>query len=118
MVKISNVSYENEIQRLDNPFNEDSRNVIFVGQGGPNLGEGLPENLAKMAKNKETYSYANSGVVNSDREYWIKVVAITLVFLHVRSNYLLKIEKVSFQAKFCPNFATLLYLKLETFFEF
>ena len=83
MVKISNVSYENEIQRVNNPFNEDSRNVIFVGQGGPNLGEGLPENLAKMAKNRETYCYANLGVVNSDREYWIKIVAITLAFLQI-----------------------------------
>ena len=30
MTKISNASYENEIQRVDRPFNEDSKNVIFL----------------------------------------------------------------------------------------
>ena len=39
MVKISNASYENEIHRVDGPFNEDSKNIIF-GQGGPNFGRG------------------------------------------------------------------------------
>ena len=34
-------------------------------------------------------------------------LCITLVFLHVRSNYLLKTEEISFQAKFCPDFAAL-----------
>ena len=34
MVKISNASYENEIHRVDSPFNEDSKNVIFR-QGRP-----------------------------------------------------------------------------------
>ena len=40
MGKISNASYENEIHRVDSPFNEDSKNIIFLGQGGPNFGEG------------------------------------------------------------------------------
>ena len=30
MVKISNASYENEIHRVDSPFNEDSKNIIFL----------------------------------------------------------------------------------------
>ena len=29
MVKISNASNENEIHRVDNPFNEDSKNIFF-----------------------------------------------------------------------------------------
>ena len=32
MVKISNSSYENEIQRVDSPFNEDFENVIFLAR--------------------------------------------------------------------------------------
>ena len=40
MVKISNASYENEIHRVDSPFNEDSKNIFFC-QGGPNFGEGI-----------------------------------------------------------------------------
>ena len=36
MVKISNASYETEIHRVDSPFNEVSRNIIFC-QGGPNF---------------------------------------------------------------------------------
>ena len=38
MVKISDASYENEIHRVDRPFNESSKNIIFFGQGGPNFG--------------------------------------------------------------------------------
>ena len=78
--------------------------------------EGQPENLEKMAKNRKTYCYANKGVVNSNREYWPLLPGIiTLFFLHVTSNYLLKIEEVSFQAKFCPNFAAPSSIKLGTF---
>ena len=40
MVKISNASYENEIHRVDSPFNKNSKNIIFFGQGGPNFGKG------------------------------------------------------------------------------
>ena len=39
MVKISNVSYENEIHRVDSPFRKDSKNIFF-GQGGPNVEAG------------------------------------------------------------------------------
>ena len=37
MVKISNASYKNEIHRVDSAFNEDSKNIFFFGQEGPNL---------------------------------------------------------------------------------
>ena len=70
MVKISDASYENKIHRADSPLNEDAKNITFFGQGGPKFGEGMLENLGEMAKNRETYCYANKGVVNSDREYW------------------------------------------------
>ena len=32
MVKISNASYENEINRVDSPFNEDSKNISFLAR--------------------------------------------------------------------------------------
>ena len=40
MVKISNASYENEIHMVDSLLNEDFKNIIFFGQGGPNFGGG------------------------------------------------------------------------------
>ena len=40
MVKISNASNENEIHRVDSPFNEDSKNIFFFCQEGPNCGGG------------------------------------------------------------------------------
>ena len=40
MVKISNASNENEIHRVDSPFNENSKNIFFC-QGGPNFGGGM-----------------------------------------------------------------------------
>ena len=82
MVKISHASYENEIHRVDSPFNEDSKNNFF-SQGGPNFGGGTAGKFKEMAKNRETHCYENNGVVNSNREYWpllpgIKVFALLL----------------------------------------
>ena len=59
MVKISNASYENEIHMVDSPFNEDSENIIFLVREALISGEERTENLVKMAKNMETYYYAN-----------------------------------------------------------
>ena len=59
MVKISNASYENEIHWIDSPFNEGAKNEIFLAMEALIAGKGWPENLGKMAKNRETYSYAN-----------------------------------------------------------
>ena len=39
MVKTSDASYENEIHRVDSPFNEDSKHKTFCS-GGPNFGVG------------------------------------------------------------------------------
>ena len=55
--------------------------IYFLAREALISGEGRPENLGKMAKNRETYRYANEGVVNSNREYWpllpgIKVFAL------------------------------------------
>ena len=81
MVKISNASYENEIHTVDSPFNENSKNITFLARETLISGEGRPENLGKWPKNRETYRYANYGVINSNREYWhplpgIKVFAL------------------------------------------
>ena len=53
MVKISNSSYENEIHRVDSPFNEDSKNIIFFGQGSPNVGGGTAGKFRKNDQNLE-----------------------------------------------------------------
>ena len=59
MVKTSNASFEKEIHRVDNPFNEDSKNIIFMAREAQIAGEEPPENLGKMAKNMEAYCYEN-----------------------------------------------------------
>ena len=59
MVKISNASYENEIHLVDSPFNEDYKTIIFLAREALISGQGWLENLGKMAKNRETYCYAN-----------------------------------------------------------
>ena len=58
MVKISNASYQNEIHMVDSPFNEGSKIDLFAWETLIS-GEGRLENLRKMAKNRETYCYAN-----------------------------------------------------------
>ena len=44
---------------VDSPFNENSNNIIFLAREALILGEGQPENVEKMAKNREAYCYAN-----------------------------------------------------------
>ena len=68
MIKFSSSFKLNESHRVDSPFNEDPKNIIFF-QGGPNFGEGRPENLGKMGNNRDIYCYANWGVVNLERAY-------------------------------------------------
>ena len=53
MVKISNASYENEIHRVDSPFNEDSKTIIFFGQAGPNFGGGTAGKLREYGQKQE-----------------------------------------------------------------
>ena len=59
MVKISDASYENETHMVDSPFNEDSKNTIFLAREALISREEGLENLGKMAKTRETYCYAN-----------------------------------------------------------
>ena len=59
MIKISNASYKNEIHVVDSPFNEDSKNIILLARKALISGEGRPGNFGKMAKNRETYCYAD-----------------------------------------------------------
>ena len=59
MVKISNASYENEIHTVDSPFNEDSKNIIFFGQGGPNFGGGTVGKFRGNGQKQGNLLYAN-----------------------------------------------------------
>ena len=66
MIKFSSSFKFNEIHTVDSLFDEDPKTIIFF-QGGPNLGEGRPENLGKMG-NRDIYCYTNRGVVIFERE--------------------------------------------------
>ena len=68
MIKFSSSFKLNEIHRVDSRFNEDPKNINFF-QGGPNFGEGRPENLEKMGNNRDIYCYPNWGMVNFERAY-------------------------------------------------
>ena len=50
MVKISNASYENEILRVNSPFNKNSKNIILMAREALISGEGGPEKLRKLPK--------------------------------------------------------------------
>ena len=60
MIKFSSSFKLNEIHRVDSPFNEDPKNIIFSREVLI-LGEGRPENLGKMGNNRDIYCYANWG---------------------------------------------------------
>ena len=68
MIKFSSSFKLNEIHRVDSPFNEDPKNIIFFREALIS-GEGRPENLGKMGNNRDIYCYANWGVVNLERAY-------------------------------------------------
>ena len=55
MVKISNATDENEIHRVEMRIPK----IYFFAREAQILEERWPENLEKMAKNRETYCYAN-----------------------------------------------------------
>ena len=59
-IKFSSSFKLNKIHTVDSPFNEDPKSKNFFW-GGPNFGEGRPENLGKMGNNNDIYFYANSG---------------------------------------------------------
>ena len=61
MIKFSSSFKLKEIHKVDNPFNEDPKNIVFF-QGGLISGEGRPENLGKMGNNRDIYCYANWGL--------------------------------------------------------
>ena len=123
MVKISNSSYENEIHRVDSPFNEDSKNIIFLAREVLISGERRPDNLRKWPK-------LGKPIVMQIRE-WSILIGNTNLYCQVAksshclgflvcfmSNYLLKNCKSQFQAKFCLNFAAIPSLNVGTFFKF
>ena len=68
MIKFSSSFKLNEIHRVDSPFNEDPKNIIFSREVLI-LGEGWLENLGKMVNNRDIYCYANWRVVNFERAY-------------------------------------------------
>ena len=68
MIKFSSSFKLNEICRVDSPFNEDPKSIIFSREALIS-GEGWLENLGKMGNNRDIYCYANWGVVNLERAY-------------------------------------------------
>ena len=96
MIKFSSSFKLNEIHRVDSPFNEDPKNIIFSREALIS-GEGRLENLGKMGNNRDIYCYANWGVVNFERAYkplppGTKILVIPQ-FSYMSDQFLGKIEK-------------------------
>ena len=68
MIKFSSSFKLNKIHRVDSPFNEDPKNIIF-SRDALISEEGWLENLGKMGNNRDIYCYANWGVANLERAY-------------------------------------------------
>ena len=69
MIKFSIFFFKlNEIHRVDSPFNEDPKNIIFSREALIS-GEGRPKNLGKMRNNRDIYCYVNWEVSNFERAY-------------------------------------------------
>ena len=59
MIKLSSSFKLNEIHRIDSPFNENPKNIIFFTREALISWEGRLENLGKMGNNRDIYCYAN-----------------------------------------------------------
>ena len=68
MIKFSSPLKLNEIHKVDSPFNEDHKNLLFSREALVS-GEERSEKLGEMSNNKDSYCYANKGVINFEREY-------------------------------------------------
>ena len=99
MIKFSSCFKLNEILRIDSPFNEDPKNIIF-SQGGPNFGGGTAGKFKEMGNNRDVYYYANWGVVNLERAYQSlppgTKIPVILQFSHMPDQFLGKIKEPKF----------------------
>ena len=97
MIKFSSSFKLNEIHRVDSPFNEDPKNIIFFSMEALISREGRPENLVKMGNNRDIYCYANWGVVNLERAYQSlppgTKIPVIPQFLYMPDQFLRKIKK-------------------------
>ena len=87
MVKISDAFYENEIHRIDSPFNEDSKNINSFARDSLISGEGRPENLGKMAKTRKSIVMQirkwSILIGNTGLYFLFQNLCVTLVSMHV-----------------------------------
>ena len=97
MIKFSSSFKLNEIHRVDSPFNEDPKNIIFSREALIS-GDGWPENLGKMGNNRDIYCYANWGVVNFKRAYQSlspdTKIPVMPQFSYMPDQFLGKIKKI------------------------
>ena len=68
MIKFSSSFKLNEIHRVDSPFNEDPKNIIFF-QGGPNFRGGTAEKFRENGQQQGHLLLCKLGVVNFERAY-------------------------------------------------
>ena len=66
MIKFSSSFKLNEIHKVNNPFNEDPKNVFFFREALISLEVGK---FREIGQNRDIYCYANRRVVNFEREY-------------------------------------------------
>ena len=96
MIKFSSSFKLNKIHRVDNPFDEDPKNIIFSRDALISEERWL-ENLGKMGDNRDIYCYANWGVANLERAYQplppgTKIIVMPQ-FSYVPDQFLRKNEK-------------------------
>ena len=96
MIKFSRSFKLNEIHRVDSPFNEDPKNIIFF-QGGPNFGKGWPEKLGKMGNNRTSIVIQIGGLKNFKEAYQPRSSGTKILvmpkFSYMLDQFLEKIKK-------------------------
>ena len=105
MIEFSSYLKLNEIHRVDNPLNEDPKNMIFFSREALILGKGRPENLVKMGNNRNIYCHANRGggqfrKRTSAPTNWYQNPCDASIFLHARPKFRKEVKKLNFQVKF------------------
>ena len=102
-IEVSSSFKLNEIHRIDSPFNEDPKNIIF-SRVSLISGEGRQENLVKWAITGTSVVMQIGGGQFQKRisvpTPWYKIPCDESIFIHARPNFRKKVIKLNFQAKF------------------
>ena len=100
IVEISSSSQENEIHRVDSPFNEDSKTITVFPGKALSLEEGQLEKLEKIGNNRDICMQIGRWSIWHQNRKVIQILCRALIqFLNARQNFRKKMKEASIDGR-------------------